>query len=228
MSLPATHLFYIQQQFSDFNLDSDFLLGNIIPDVRYLLRIPRDITHFDIKTTEELSNKIQQITSKKLPLYQKKIIVGMFCHSFHDYWWRKGVYIQTKNPFIKHALFLAEEWLSFDLLNRQEMVSKLSLIQDHSISGLDNNQTTLFVKNIILHLMSANFLASPLLTYWKKIKKLSDNDMREIISLTSSLMKNPDFVRQTNYLKNDKWDKNVLAVLCEYAIQQNNITTIGR
>lgn len=221
MSLPATHLFYIQKQFENKNLHPDFLLGNIFPDVRYELDIPREVTHSDITTPKALVAHIEKKIPLDLDSPQKRIIAGMFCHSFHDVWWRSNVYIETSNPYIKPALFLAEEWVCLSLLDKAQMKNKLLLVREHTISGINSNRAVSFVDNVIEHLNSLDMESSPLLEYWKLQKKWNKNDLDHIKEYAQLLLENKEYVRQTGSLRNAYWGKEVIESLREYAIQEN-------
>lgn len=199
MPLPATHLYYSNRIFKNvFCNESEFLIGSIIPDIRYISGMKRDETHFDISSEIELANSIFSLKKNDKNFFYK---TGALTHSFLDQWWRNQVYIESNNPYIKIIVQLVEEEIVFYKLDRINVAIKLRKALNGGVKGYLKKDCHLFFGEIIKYLEKERWDMQPLIKIFASEKKLSNKDIDNLKTGVDNFRNNEKLLRQLKKAK---------------------------
>ena len=180
--------------------EDGFLIGNILPDIRYISNISREITHISFHDTNSFFEKINEIKNKHLDSFDKSIEAGTLLHSFIDEWWRKNIYIKSESKFIGLALQLVDEEYSFNSINRDEVIKKING-KNFSYLNISDEIIKKWILFVSKYLSRPNFDIEEIIQMISGIKQLDTKSIEEIINLTKELKNNSELNKKIQDLK---------------------------
>lgn len=137
MPLFNSHATYLKKFWQEKNFPTEFfiygLLGTLLPDIRYLLKIPRAVTHLhslenQSLTGEKLYQKLLAKISTKIksdgwsPTQKEYFGHGLAFHITLDKWWPKQIYFSSDSRHIGLCLRLIDEKLKFEQIKHDKWI----------------------------------------------------------------------------------------------------------
>lgn len=204
MPLIASHIDFAIKQIGDmFPNDQTrnyFLLGNLLPDIRYLTGQSREDTHLIVSNIEDLLAEIAKI--KKTENRQVRLIkFGVAYHCFIDDWWRKQVFIPSTSKLIGLALQIIDENNAFFAISRSEMVDCLKTTE--TLPFLNNSKEVVdsWINFIRTYLLTERFTTNSLSVWLMARLKRNEGETRELLSQIERIEKNPEFLQKILYVR---------------------------
>lgn len=206
----------MEQQLNRTNLDPYFSLGLVFPDVRYELEIERTITHPELSSEDRLLDYLLHNISEDYLVHEQKIQAGMYCHVYHDYWWRDHTMPETNDEIARSAVHIADDIICFEVLDRSYYVKALQSVRKSSVPYLDSSQTPAFVDRVITYLSQDQYDPSQIMHYWIKKKGWSQMEVDAVIATARELLQETQFTEKIRHLKASSWDSKIIDRLSEF------------
>src|SRR5258708_6497439 len=131
--MPGTiaHIIYAQKfiaanQIQDH--ENAYLIGNLIPDIRYFGVLPREFTHIELNDQAQAWDKVTHLVlgEQNIELFRK----GFLFHNFLDFWWADKYPISTTDWYQGTALKWHQDMQLFplikDIQSLKDLIKKAS------------------------------------------------------------------------------------------------------
>ena len=207
----------MEQQLNQTNLDPYFSLGLVFPDVRYELGIERTITHPELTSEDRMLEHLFHKVPDEYSSDEQKIQVGMYCHVYHDYWWRDHTMPDTDDEIPRSAVHIADDMICFEFLDRSYYIDALQSVREASVPYLDSSQTPAFVDRVIAYLSSEEYDPSEIMHYWIKKKGWSQIEVDAVIATARELLLEKEFTEKIRHLKDSQWDSKILERISKFS-----------
>ncbi|MFH1601621.1 MAG: hypothetical protein ABIB61_01555 [Candidatus Shapirobacteria bacterium] len=205
MPLISSHLYFAGNQLSDSLANEDqrdgFLIGSILPDIRYISGDNRGTTHFLLKDESDLSNKISLIKKENSSIADIAVKTGIVFHSFLDIWWRKQVYLASKSKFIGLALQIVDEEQAFSLFNRKAIIERIKKHGTVSFSNISELVVEKWISLVIDYLSQDQFDAKAIINLIARGKNYDTRISEEILGLVDVVKNDENTFNQITKLK---------------------------
>ena len=142
MAAELAHVYYAQQLKKSLLpevLWDDFMMGSLLPDIRYIGVLSRDKTHLNLElgqVTKSIDSLLPEIKTIFSVSTSNDLILGFVYHSFVDIWWNKKIHLDlnfdsasvkifedlclAKNESIDIPLSVLKKWNNYELLKNIE------------------------------------------------------------------------------------------------------------
>jgi len=205
MPLLLSHLHFATQQLSGLKIGNyqraGFLVGSILPDIRYISGDSREKTHLLLKDEKEISNRIRSIKKKNLTAIDLAIETGVIFHSFLDVWWRRQVFLASPSKFIGLALQIVDEEQAFVLIDRKIILKRVNEIQISTFMSIPEPVVKKWLLLVSDYLSYDRFEVKRVVNLISAGKNYDSGVVDEILQLVDFVKNNKSVVDQMSELK---------------------------
>jgi len=211
MPLISSHLCFANNQLLGCSINENqyngFLIGNILPDIRYISGDSRETTHFSLKDEVELFNQIGIIKKENSNLTDVAVKTGAAFHSFIDIWWRKQVYLASTSKFIGIALQIVDENQSFLSLDRKTTIGRIKKLKVNNFLNIPEVVIERWILLVINYLSQNQFDTKKTIKLIASGKNYDSETVEKILALV-------------DFIKSDKRTLNQITKLNELGVPQ--------